>query len=148
MTDRVFVDTNVWIYARDRNEPTKRELAKAWLLTLTELQLAYVNLQVLNDYTRLLLRRDPSADLDEVREEVEDLRVWGDRPFDADDVELAWTVRHDFKFQWFDCLLLAAADRAGCRYFLTEDMIDRATFKGVTLVNPFRHRPADLFSQH
>lgn len=148
MTDRVFVDTNVWIYARDRNEPTKRERAKAWLLTLTELGLAYVNLQVLNEYARLLLRREPATDLADLRDEVDDVRVWGDKPLDPDDVELAWDVRRDFDFQWFDCLLVAAADRAGCRYFLTEDMIDGARFNSVTLVNPFLRRPADLLPQH
>jgi predicted nucleic acid-binding protein len=40
--------------------------------------------------------------------------------------------------------LLASANDAGCEYFLSEDLNDGQTYGAVTVVNPFRHAPADV----
>lgn len=144
MTGRVFVDTNVLIYARDLKDETKRQKARTWLLTLGETGLGILNLQVLNELTRWILKNETRRSVQDVRDEIEILRVWGDRPLDEDDVAIAWDIRARFGFQWFDCLLMAAAVKAECRYFLTEDLTGGATFGPVTLIEPFRTAPGDL----
>ena len=148
MNELVFVDTNVLIYARDRRNAPKRDVARAWLFELVERRCARLNLQVLNEFTRWVLGHERGVDLAEIRAEVDALRFWGDKPLDEEEVELAWKIRDALGYQWFDCLLIAAADRAGCRYFLTEDMSDRARFGAITLVNPFRAMPPDILQQH
>jgi predicted nucleic acid-binding protein len=40
-------------------------------------------------------------------------------------------------------MIVAAAQRASCRYLLTEDLQDAQDFDGVTVVDPFRHAPGD-----
>jgi predicted nucleic acid-binding protein len=51
-----------------------------------------------------------------------------------DAMELA--VAH--KFARWDAIMLAAAAASGCRVFLSEDMQDGFTWRGVTIRNPFR----------
>lgn len=148
MSDLVFVDTNVLIYSRDRRSVEKRERSRAWLSELAERQSIRLNLQILNEMTRWLLANEGGRPLAEIRSEIDVLRRWGDAPLDDDEVALAWTVRRALGYQWFDCLLIAAAQQAGCRFFLTEDMADRARFGAVTLVNPFRASPSDILQQH
>ena len=148
MTRRVFIDTNILIYTRDQRCATKRDTARAWLRELAAARLAYVNLQVLNELTRWVLANERDRDLDEVRAEIDELRLWGEKPLDEEETALAWLVRREFGFQWFDCLLIGAAERAGCDVFLTEDMVDRARFNSVLLVNPFRASISDILPKH
>lgn len=148
MTGRVFVDTNVLIYARDRKAEDKRPQAQQWLTALAETRLGRLNLQVLNELTRWVLAKEFHRSLEEVRAEINALRVWGDKPLDDDEIELSWAVRQQLGYQWFDCLLIAAAHSAGCRYFLTEDMGNRAVFGSVTIINPFKTAPSELLPRH
>lgn len=147
MTPAVFVDTNVLIYARDRKAEDKRAKARAWLTALGETGLGHLNLQVINEFTRWVLAHEGQRRrIEDVRGEVDALRAWGDKPLDEDEVELAWAVRRRLGYQWFDCLLIAAAEFAGCEYFLTENMGRGAAFHSVKLINPFETAPSELLS--
>lgn len=148
MTDRVFIDTNVLIYGRDTKQAAKRDTAQDWILRLTAQDRACINLQVLNELTRWLLKNEAHRSLADIQEEVDALRLWGDKPLGDDEFALAWRVRESLGYQWFDCLLVAAAHLQGCRYFLTEDMAHGAAFEGMTLINPFRTSPGDVLRRN
>lgn len=145
MSDRIFVETNVLIYARD---PGRRRQAASWLLALGSAERACTNLQVLNELTNWVLRNERGRSVDDIREELVALRVWGDKPVTDDEVEVAWVVRDSLGYRWFDCLLLASAHNARCCVFLTEDMTHGATFGGLTLINPFRVCPGDVLQRN
>lgn len=145
---KIFVDTNVLIYARDARAGEKRVAAREWLSVLGDHALAHLNLQVLNEMARWLLSRHQPSALDAIRQEVEALREWGDKPMDATEMRMAWAIRAATGYQWFDCLLLAAADNAGCSHFLSEDMDADRLIGTVRIVNPFRTPPSDLLPTH
>jgi predicted nucleic acid-binding protein len=147
-TRLVFVDTNVLIYARDQKDLEKRTKARTWLRMLGEHRCGRVNLQVLNEFARWVLKNESRRPLGEVRAEVDMLRAWGDTLVADEEVELAWAVRQRLGFQWFDCLLLAAARLLGCTHFLTEDMTEGATFETLRLVHPFRTSASDFLQTH
>ncbi len=46
-----------------------------------------------------------------------------------------------------DALLLASANAAGCRHFLTEDLNDGQLYGDVRVVDPFRHAPEDVLGR-
>jgi predicted nucleic acid-binding protein len=142
MTARVFVDTNVLIYARDLRDNAKCQTAQRWLDELASRRRLLTNLQVLNEFTRWLLLNERSAPLDRLRREIELLGEYGGQtPLDRDDVDLAWDVREKLGYQWFDCLLVAAAANAGCSHFLSEDMGHETRYGSLTIINPFRVDP-------
>jgi predicted nucleic acid-binding protein len=141
MTGRTFVDTNVLIYARDQKEGDKRQRAQAWLDRLSAGRNLVTNLQVLNEFARWLLRNERSRSLESLRREIDLLAYYGAEPLTAADVERAWEVREKLGYQWFDCLLIAAATAAQCHYFLSEDMTHEARYGGLTVINPFRVDP-------
>ena len=149
MTGRVFVDTNVLIYARDRKEDGKRSLAQSWLQGLSDRRRLVTNLQILNEFTRWLLLNERSSKIEDLRREVELLgRYGGADPLDGNDVELAWDVREKLGYQWFDCLLIASATNAGCTHFLSEDMGHETRYGSLTIINPFRVDPDAFLSKN
>ncbi len=143
MTDRVFVDTNVLIYGRDSKEGPKRDKAREWLSLLADSRRLVLNLQVINELTRWILRNEPKRPLGDTQTEVTALRAYGDAPIDEADVARAWDVRRALGYQWFDCLLVASAS-SQCRYFLSEDMGHMARFEKLTIIDPFRIAPNEL----
>jgi predicted nucleic acid-binding protein len=148
MTDRIFVDTDVLIYGRDTKQGDKRVIAQEWVRSLGARGAARINMQVLNELTRWILKNEPGRSLADIQQEIEALKAWGDKPLDEEELEVAWAVRDKLGYQWFDCLLIAAARLAGCRYFLTEDMAHGAVFEGLTLINPFRASPGDVLQRN
>ena len=147
-TESFFIDTNVLIYVRDKRDPAKRHSAHEWLAAISDAGLAVTNLQVLNELTRWILKNEPSRSLHDVQGEIAVIGLWGSRALGEDETELAWRVRESLGYQWFDCLLVAAAHLHGCRYFLTEDMTHGAVFEGLTLINPFRASPDDVLRRN
>ena len=135
MTMRFFIDTNILIYSRDQNDPAKRELAILWLAELAKRDIATINLQVINEITHVILRKFPAMRVEDLRRWIGALRDWGSTPVDEDVVELAWTIRADYGFSWFDCLLLAAADLLGCTHFLSEDLSHGQRVRGLIVVD-------------
>lgn len=136
----VFVDTNVLIYARDQTTGDKHVAAQLWLDHLAIADRMLVNLQVLNELTRWVLRSERIS-VSVARARIDMLREFGEAPLLPDDIDRAWDVRQTLGYQWFDCLLIAAAANAGCSHFLSEDMGDGTRYASLTIINPFRVEP-------
>lgn len=148
MTARVFVDTNVHIYARDQREHDKREQARQWLEILADRRQLLTNLQVLNEFTRWLLLNERSRALEALRNEVGLLASYGAAPLSAAEMDNAWDVREALGYQWFDCLLIASAANAGCSHFLSEDMSHGERYGSLTIINPFKVDPVSFLSKN
>jgi predicted nucleic acid-binding protein len=78
-----FVDTNVFVYAKDFSEPERKPIAQAWLDHLWEAGTGRVSIQVLSELFNVLSRK-VSADLDHnvIRRQVRDLFAWNPLPVD------------------------------------------------------------------
>jgi predicted nucleic acid-binding protein len=132
-----FLDTNVVVYAVDRDEPEKGEVARRLMATSSD-ELV-ISTQVLVEFfwnvTRRIARpiaRDTAASL--VRD-LSRLRVVGvDAPFVVSAIELAGRRQ----LALWDALIVRAAQVAGCERLLTEDLHDGARFGDVVVANPFR----------
>lgn len=137
---KIFVDTNVLIYARDGAAGDKRDVATLWLRRLVTHGRILLNLQVLNELTRWVLRNE-AVPLDIARARIDELRRFGDAGLQASHMVAAWSVREKLGYQWLDCLLIAFASAEGCRYFLSEDMGHETRYGDLTIINPFRVDP-------
>ena len=142
-----FVDTNLLVYARDASEPIKQPLAREWIDHLWETGQGRLSVQVLNEYYITVTRKlDPGMPRDEARADIRDLMNWNPVPVKAALIDSAWTVEGRFGLHFWDALIVAAAQRVGCTYLLTEDLQDGQDFEGLLVVNPFTEDPGRLLS--
>lgn len=138
----VFVDTNVLVYARDLTEPEKRDRANAWLTHLWRTGEGRVSFQVLNEYYVTVTRKlKPGFTAAEAQLDVRRYLTWSPRPLDAPVLETAWAVEQRHRTSFWDALVVAAAQLAGCEVLLTEDLSHDRDFEGVRVVDPFRQPP-------
>jgi predicted nucleic acid-binding protein len=109
-----------------------------WIRALRDRDAAIINLQVVNEFIAVSLRKLGSADTRLVMAAADDLLRWGDVAIERHTVGRAWMLRHRTGYQWFDCLLLASALDAGCTLFLSEDMQHGHDVGGITIIDPFK----------
>jgi predicted nucleic acid-binding protein len=145
MTAAVFVDTNVLVYARDASDQTKHDRAMAWMAALWDAEAGRLSWQVLQEYYVTATRKlDPPRDSVLVREDIASLSTWHPIVANLPLIDVAWAVADRFGFSWWDALIVAAAQMAGCTHLLTEDLQDGQDLDGVLVVDPFRHLPEDV----
>jgi predicted nucleic acid-binding protein len=135
---RVFVDTNVLVYAYDASAGPKREAAKKLLIDLWESGLGVISTQVIQEFFVTVTRKLPKRmDSHVARNVVEDLLKWDvvivDGPMMLDAIDLQ--IRQPVSF--WDALIIAAAVRRGCGFLLSEDLKHGMKIHGVTVRNPF-----------
>lgn len=138
----VFVDTNVLVYARDSREPKKQQRAEEWLDHLWRHRTGRLSLQVLQEYyVSVTQKLKPGMERDAARRDVRDLGHWMPASSSAGLLETAWTLQDQFRLSWWDALVLASAQLAGCQRLLSEDFQHGQQFGEVRVSSPFRTAP-------
>ena len=137
-----FVDTNVLVYARDASESEKQPIAREWIERLWRTRQGRLSVQVLNEYYVTVTRKlNPGMCGEDAIADIRDLMSWNPMPVDTTLMNRAWTVESRFGLQYWDALIVASAQQAGCRHLLTEDLQDGQDLDGVLVLNPFTNRP-------
>jgi predicted nucleic acid-binding protein len=90
-------------------------------------------------------RRFPQA-IEHAQAEIRDLLAWHPTAINAEILELGWRIQSRYKISFWDALIVASAKAASCRFLLTEDLQADQDFGGLTVVNPFRHDPAEFLA--
>ncbi|MGH2671345.1 MAG: PIN domain-containing protein [Actinomycetota bacterium] len=135
----VFADTNLLVYARDGSDPEKHAIARAWMEHLWTNASGRVSVQVLQEYyVTVTCKLTPGLPKEEARADVRDLAVWLPIRIEEPIVEAAWTLEDRYGFSFWDSLIVAAAQAAGCRTLLTEDLQHDLDIDGLRIADPFR----------
>jgi len=137
-----FVDTNVLVYFRDASESEKQTKAQQWLTELWRTHEGRLSFQVLNEYYVAVTQcLDPGLDNETARADVRNLMAWRPVSIDWAVIDSAWTVQDRYRFSWWDALIVATAQNAGCDYLLTEDLQHDQKLDGILIINPFIASP-------
>lgn len=143
MSERVFVDTNVFIYARDPAVVPKHEAAKGWLRALGDRRIGVASPQIVGEYLNVLAKGRIGVARADRRASAALIELWSVGETDCDLIARGWSLHEQTGYQFWDCVVLASAIAASCRYLLSEDYQHEHTVDGVTIINPFAIAPAE-----
>jgi len=136
MSAKVFVDTNVFVYAALQDSANHQKRLAA-ISVLSASHKIVVNTQVLNEFSAVLLKnRFPD---DDIRARVENIAADSSVVLiNLDTIRLGWDMRKRYQLSFWDSLIVASALRAGCSTLYTEDL-QHTMFIDSTLhvINPF-----------
>jgi len=118
--DRFFVDTNIVLYSVDAAQPDKQRQARA------------------NAERKLRLERRVAREL------VATLGEWQSVEMSLGLVQRAWHWMDRAPVAYWDGLILAAAEQAGCSWLLSEDFQPGRRYGAVTVINPLLRRPEEF----
>jgi predicted nucleic acid-binding protein len=137
MTATDFLDSNVLVYAYDASNPQKQTVAQA-LVERAVAGEAMASTQVLAEFAATLLHKiTPPANPEAVMAILDSLGPIKLIAPDAGIVRRAVEARSTYGVHFYDGMIVAAAERAGCQRILTEDMNAGQKYFGVTVSNPF-----------
>jgi len=138
MKGRVFVDTNILIYAHDLDAGAKHEKAAASLENLWEEETGVLSTQVLQEFYVTVTRKiaSPLSPL-QARSIIENYLVWPVMLNAPETILLASSIEERYRLSFWDSLIVAAARDAGAEKILTEDLTHGQVLDGVLIQNPF-----------
>lgn len=145
MSATVFVDTNVLLYCFDARDRVKRGGAQAWVAWCWQRQCGRISTQVLSEFYSNARKKFSSAiSAGDARAEVRRYQHWQPWAIDHATVEAAWAIESRFNLNYWDALIVAAAQQQGCGHLLSEDLQHGQQLDGVEVVNPFKSTPQQI----
>ncbi len=132
----IFLDTNILIYSVDGNESAKQPKAIEIVSRAIDDGGFLISVQVLNEFSNIALLKLKMT-VSEVREFISMFSKIKTVPLASAWTDRALQIKESYSIQFFDALLLAAAEANGCNEILTEDLNDGQIYCGVRAVNPF-----------
>lgn len=143
MTAKVFVDSNVLIYAHDSLAGPKQERAAGVLLDLWRHGTGLLSTQVLQEFYVVVTQKIRTPlNKSAAREIVRKYGAWVESAITPETVARASEISEVWHVSFWDGMILAAAERDRAAELLTEDLSDGQMIAGVKIVNPFRPGPA------
>ncbi len=136
MQDKVFIDSNIFIYAKiEDKEKDKHILARFFLNSLREK--VEITTQVINEFYNVLdkykiedmiIQESIHAILTEVELKVITLET----------IKLSWKIKERYKYSYFDSLIIASTLESGCSTLYSEDMQHNQIIQEkLKIINPF-----------
>lgn len=145
MTARYFVDSNVIIYARDLTQPIKQARADQWTEHFWAARNGRLSYQVLVEtYAVLTAAHKRRMANDQARTYVASFEAWEPLAVSQTVIQLAWRAQDRYGFNWWDSLIVAAAQLTECTHLLTEDMQHAQNLDGLIVISPFEVEPGNV----
>ena len=139
MTERVFVDTNVLVYAEDRDAGEKHETARRLVLDLWDRQAGVLSVQVLQEFYVTVTRKMPRPLSAEAAGAIVDQYLtWSLVENTGELLQRAIALSRDAGLSFWDALVVGAAQHADCIALMTEDLSHGQRFGRLEVCNPFR----------
>jgi len=142
MNDKYFLDTNILIYSFDSSHPAKRKIARDLVSGALEKGKGIISYQVIQEFLNVATRKFA------VPISVKDTQLYLNVVLEPlcevfSSMELfhqALEISDQWRFPFYDALIVAAALQADCRVLYSEDMQDNQTIKDLSIRNPFKAR--------
>jgi len=132
-----FLDTNVLVYAYDVTDPAKRRIAQDLVRKAVAGGLV-VSTQVLAEFVATLLHKlspaPSSQDVIALLDTLAPIRLVSP---DHEIVRRAVEAKAAYGLHFYDGMIVAAAERAGCERIWSEDFSPAQKYFGVAVANPF-----------
>jgi predicted nucleic acid-binding protein len=138
MSGRVFVDTNVLVYAHDVSTGTKHEKARSLVERLWQERTGAVSTQVLQELY-VSLRRKAARPLasEEARALVADYLRWEVVVNSGESILDAIALEQRYGISFWDALVVQSARACGAEILYSEDIGDGQLYDSVRVVSPF-----------
>ncbi len=139
MSDKAFLDTNIFAYSFDKTAPEKKKRASTLIKEQLERGTGVISYQMLQEFINVSYRKfKPSMNLRELERFIEDVlsHLW--KVYASQDlIYSAIGLKEQFNYSSYDSLILAAALEAGCSTLYSEDLQHEKKIYSVQIINPF-----------
>ena len=136
---KVFLDTNILVYAYDRSAGQKHSLAAELVEACWENENGSLSIQVLQEFFVTVTRKIAAPlDTQTARQIVADLAQWRLHTPKAGDLLQAIDLQQSHHLAFWDAQVVQSAASLGCKQLLSEDLNHGQVYGEVQVINPFK----------
>jgi predicted nucleic acid-binding protein len=99
---------------------------------------------VINEFYNVMSRKFPTVTTIQARSFVESLRPSCTAPYTLQTIDRAYEVQDESGWAWYDCMIVASALQARCKYLISEDLQHERQIGGMQIIDPFQTSPKSL----
>jgi predicted nucleic acid-binding protein len=138
MTVKVFVDTNILVYAYDRGAGNRHEKALSLIEQLWRDGSGILSTQVLQEfYVNVRRKAQHPVTVEQARVLISDYLAWDPVVNDGAIIMQAIDIKRRYQLSFWDSLIVAAAQKCGASIIYSEDFNHGQMFGSVEVLNPF-----------
>ena len=134
----VFFDSNVLVYIAINQDTVKKKVALQLVASAIENQSGYISLQVLREVANCMFKKSNDS-IEHIRETLSGFDALDCLDESRDLLDRAIEMKDEYGIQFYDALIVAAAEAAGCETLYSEDMGDGQKYGGILIMNPFKN---------
>ena len=140
MSDGDFIDSNIFVYLVDPNDPAKRRTAEDLISAAVESGSATISFQVVQETLNVMTRKlQAVVTTDDARRFLAEVLMPLCRIMPTQGLyERALDIRARYRYSFYDSLIIASALSGGCTRLYSEDLQHGQRIEGLTIENPFR----------
>ena len=140
MTDKYFIDTNIFVYLHDSASQEKQGKSADLIDAAIKKDCGIISYQVVQEFINVV---ETKINNKEIQNNLKYFltncmyplcRVFAD--FEL--YEMAIALKRKNKLSFYDALIVASAKRGGCNILYSEDMHSGRFDKGLEIINPFK----------
>jgi len=137
MSDKIFIDTNILIYAHDVDANAKHDIAKAVLRELWSERAGVLSIQVLQEFYVNATRKIASPLPKELaRLVVSHYAIWCSETSPME-IAAAFRIEDESRIGFWNAMIISAAAKSGATRILSEDLNPGQQIAGILVENPF-----------
>jgi len=136
MNDRIFLDTNLFIYLYSESEAEKRNI----VYRIFDVNYCITSFQALNEASNVWFKKYGWAGA-KIHKHLDNIELLCDEilMIGRSTIDIALSLKDDYGYSYYDCLMLAAALESNCNIIMTEDMNNGQTInEHLKINNPFK----------
>ena len=138
MSDKIFLDTNILVYAFDKENDARHRIASDLVMSGFKEGNTVISTQVLMEFfvtvtQKVVDKMTPK----EAEQAVRDLALWPVVETSVSLVLRAIATHRKHRLSFWDAMIVAAAKTAGCFTVLTEDLSHHSRIENILILNPF-----------
>ena len=133
---KIFIDTNIVVYANDCRDPDKQEKARSIVVDLIRNGRGVISTQVLQEYAHVAvskLGQDEAVVLRQLKL-LETLEVIQQTP---GMIRRSVELKKTYGINFWDACIISNAEAAECDTLYSEDLNTGQFYSGIKVVNPF-----------
>ncbi|MHC6202786.1 PIN domain-containing protein [Breznakiellaceae bacterium SP9] len=133
MSDRVFIDTNILVYAYSTDDEVKQRKTVSALFDND----CVISTQVVNEFCNICLKKLHLSASIIKRDLAEIITICDCYTVNYQTAQHALALQERYGFSYYDCLIVASAIETDCKYLFTEDLSNGQKIDNILIRNIF-----------
>lgn len=139
---KIFIDTNIIVYANDSRNPEKQKRAQSVVTELMRNGHGVISTQALQEYASVAISKLGQSE-EVVLRQLKILEIFEMIQQTPQMIRRAVEIKKTYQLNFWDACIISNAEAAGCSELYSEDLNTGQFYSGLKVVDPLKNKRTD-----